>query len=54
MIYENLRQIADSWGLLATFLLFLTLIGWPFLPRAAAGQHRAATMILEDEEATHG
>ena len=54
MISEDLRQLADSWGLLATFILFLALIGWPFLPRATAAQRRAATMILEDEEATNG
>ena len=54
MTYEALRQFADSWGLLATVILFLTLAGWPFLPRVAAAQRRAATMILEDEEATNG
>ncbi|MBY0519373.1 MAG: CcoQ/FixQ family Cbb3-type cytochrome c oxidase assembly chaperone [Sphingomonas sp.] len=54
MSYEALRQLADSWGLLATFLLFLTLIGWTFLPRARDAHARAATMILEDEEQANG
>lgn len=54
MTYETLRQIADSWGLVATMLLFLTLVGWTFLPRARDAHARAATMILEDEEQPHG
>lgn len=54
MIYETLRQIADSWGLVATFALFLILIGWTFLPRARDAHARAAVMILEDEEQPHG
>lgn len=54
MTYENLRQLADSWGLVATMLLFLTLVGWTFLPRARAAHERAARMILEDEEQANG
>lgn len=54
MIYETLRQLADSWGLVATFGLFLVLIGWTFLPAARDAHARAATMILEDEEAANG
>ncbi len=54
MIYEDLRQLADSWGLVATMLLFLILVGWTFLPRARAAHARAAVMILEDEEQANG
>ncbi|MBX9796701.1 cbb3-type cytochrome c oxidase subunit 3 [Sphingomonas sp.] len=54
MTYEALRQFADSWGLVATMLLFLTLTGWTLLPNAAAAHRRAATMILEDEDQAHG
>lgn len=54
MSYENLRQFADSWGLVATVVLFLTLVGWTFLPRARDAHARAAVMILEDEEQPHG
>ena len=34
MSYDALRHFADSWGLLAMALLFLTLIAWPFRPNA--------------------
>jgi len=54
MSYEALRQFVDSWGLAATMLLFVILCGWPFLPRARAGNQRAATMILENEDETNG
>lgn len=54
MTYETLRQLADSWGLVATMVLFLTLVAWPFLPHARDSYTRAATMILEDEEQPNG
>lgn len=54
MSYEALRQLADSWGLLATVILFLALVGWSFLPRATAAQRRAALMVLENEEEFRG
>lgn len=54
MNYDALRHFADSWGLVMMLVLFATFIGWTFLPRASAAHRRAATMILEDEEATNG
>ncbi len=54
MTYDALRHFADSWGLVAMVAMFLTFIGWTFLPRARAAHQRAATMILEDEEQANG
>ncbi|MGH6650450.1 MAG: cbb3-type cytochrome c oxidase subunit 3 [Sphingopyxis sp.] len=52
MSYDDLRHFADSWGLLAMTLLFLTFIAWPFRPGARARNEEAANMIFEDDE--HG
>lgn len=50
--YEFLRQMADSWGLVAMTAVFLTLGLWPFRPGAREHNNRAANMIFEDRE--HG
>ncbi len=47
--YEALRQIADSWGLAATFVVFAVLVAWPFRPGAKADNEAAANMIFADE-----
>ena len=52
MSYDALRHFADSWGLIAMALLFLTLIAWPFRPSARARNEEAANMIFKDDE--HG
>jgi cytochrome c oxidase cbb3-type subunit 4 len=54
MIYEDLRQFADSWGLVLMGVAFVTFIGWSFLPHARAANRRAAMMILENEDETNG
>lgn len=54
MTYETLRHFADSWALLALTILFLTLVGWTFLPNARRNAERAATSILEDEDRIDG
>lgn len=54
MSYDALRHFADSWGLVAMTVMFLTFTGWTFLPRARDAHARAATMILEDEDETNG
>lgn len=54
MSYDALRHFADSWGLVAMALVFLTLAAWPFLPGSARGNARAATSIFEDEEPIDG
>lgn len=34
--YSFLRELADSWGLLALTLFFLGVVGWAFRPGSAA------------------
>ncbi len=48
--YDFLRHMADSWGLLAMTLVFLTLAAWPFRPGAREHNDRAANMIFEDHD----
>lgn len=52
MSYNDLRHFADSWGLLAMALLFLTLVAWPFRKGARQRNDEAANMIFKDDE--HG
>ena len=47
--YETLRHFADSWGLLAMVLTFLTLVAWPFRPGARSANEAAKTMIFKDD-----
>jgi cytochrome c oxidase cbb3-type subunit IV len=48
--YEWLRGVVDSWGLLATFILFLALVAWPFRPGARKANDEAARMIFKDDD----
>lgn len=48
--YETLRQLADSWGLLAMVVFFAAFAAWPFRPGAKDRNHAAANMIFEDED----
>ena len=48
--YESLRQFVDSWGLLATTILFLVLVAWPFRPSARKANDAAARMIFEEDD----
>ncbi len=48
--YEFARQLADSWGLVAMSLVFLTLAAWPFRPGAKAHNRSAANLIFEDRD----
>jgi cytochrome c oxidase cbb3-type subunit IV len=52
MIYETLRHLADSWGLVAMLAFYLCCVGWVFLPRNRHRNQDAATMIFRD--ADHG
>ncbi|MBY0581387.1 MAG: cbb3-type cytochrome c oxidase subunit 3 [Sphingomonas sp.] len=54
MNYEALRHFADSWGLVAMGVMFVSFIGWTFLPRVRDAHARAATMILDDEDHANG
>jgi len=52
MIYESLRQFADSYGLVLMGFAWLVFIGWAFRPGAAHRSREAAQMIFEDKD--HG
>jgi cytochrome c oxidase cbb3-type subunit 4 len=54
MNYDALRHFADSWGLLAMTVAFLTLTGWTFLPAARSSGSRAAMSIFDDEDPIDG
>lgn len=47
--YDFLRHLADSWGLVAIFGLFLVLAWWPFRPGAKKRNDDAANLIFKDE-----
>ena len=48
-LYETLRQIADSWVLVAMAGIFVSFAAWPFRSGAKAKNHEAANMIFKDE-----
>ena len=52
MTYDAARHFADSWGLLFMTLVYLTCIGWAFLPRNRSRNQDAANMIFKDSD--HG
>ena len=47
--YSLMRQFADSWALLALFLIFLGVILWVFRPGARQMQDDAAESIFRNE-----
>lgn len=47
--YETLRHLADSWGLAAMVVVFLTFALWPFRPGAKEANEAAANMIFAEE-----
>jgi cytochrome c oxidase cbb3-type subunit 4 len=49
--YDALRHFADSWGLLAMTLCFLTLVAWPFRPGAGDTHRDIANKIFDEDEA---
>jgi cytochrome c oxidase cbb3-type subunit 4 len=48
--YDQLRHLADSWGLVAMGVLFTLFVGWTFRPGARARLDDAATMIFRSED----
>jgi len=52
VIYDTLRHLADSWGLLAMLSFYLGFVGWAFLPRNRQRNRDAANIIFKD--ADHG
>ena len=47
--YDFLRHLADSWGLLAMLIVFLTFVAWPFRPGARSHNDNAANVIFKDD-----
>ena len=52
MNYDQLRHLADSWGLVFTVILFLGLVGWTFRKGSNEAHGKAARMIFKDDD--HG
>lgn len=48
-IYTVMRQFADSWALLALFVIFVSVILFVFRPGAGASQQDAASSIFRNE-----
>jgi len=48
-LYDNLRHLADSWGLIVMLAVFVMLCAWPFRPGAKARNRAAAEAIFKDD-----
>ena len=53
MNYHDFRHFADSWGLLAMTVTFLTFVGWTFR-RGASQRHDEAARMIFDEDQNNG
>lgn len=49
MIYEDIRQFADSYGLGAMVIVYLVLAFWAFRPGSRRHNEAAANMIFADK-----
>ena len=49
MTYNDLRHFADSWGLLAMTLFFLSVVAFVFRPGARKAAERAAEIPLKED-----
>ena len=47
--YSFLRQLADSWGLLAMFAFFIGVILWVFRPGASPEHKDIANMVFRND-----
>ena len=54
MSYNELRHLADSYGLIFLGVLFIVVIGWTFRRGARRHHERAATMIFDEEDRIDG
>ncbi len=48
--YSFLRELADSWGLLAMTAMFLGIVVWVFRPGARKAQDDAANSIFRNDK----
>ena len=53
MDYETLRQLADSWGLLYLFVLFVAIVLFTFRPGSKAAAEDIAQIPFK-EDRSHG
>lgn len=52
--YSLLREIADSWVLLALFLFFIGVAVWAFLPSQNKNREDARQIPFRNDKATSG
>ena len=52
--YSMLRQIADSWVLLAMVIFFIGAVIWAFRPGSTASQRDSADIPFRNEQAPVG
>jgi cytochrome c oxidase cbb3-type subunit IV len=50
MTYDTLRYLADSWGLVALFIIFLLLILFVFRPGSKKLYRRLSRVPLDDDK----
>ena len=48
--YSFLRQLADSWVLLALTVFFVSVVVWVFRPGAKAAHNEAASVIFRNDK----
>lgn len=48
--YSLLREIADSWGLLALFIFFVGVVLWVFRPGATRQYHDTANIPFRHDD----
>ncbi len=49
-LYEGLRHLADSWGLLAMVVTFTAFTGWALRPGGQAYYRQAADSIFAEDQ----
>ena len=49
-LYDTMRHLADSYGLIVIFGLYLLLCGWHFLPRSREGVEAARHSIFTEDD----
>jgi len=52
MTYNDLRHLADSYGLAAMLIVYIVLVGWAFRPGSRPKNDDAANIIFRDSD--HG
>ena len=50
MDYHQMREFADSWGLVFMALVMVGILGWTFRPGSKAAQDDASRIPLRDDE----